>query len=195
MKFTLSWLREYLETESSLADLSDALTALGLEVEGIEDPASRLSGFVVADVVAAERHPDADRLQVLTVNAGTETIQVVCGAPNAHAGMKGILARPGTTIPADGSVLKKGKIRGIESQGMMCSFRELALGDDHHGVVELETDAVAGTPVTQVLSLDPVIDLSITPNRADCLGVRGLARDLAAKGLGVFKDTPVAAVA
>ncbi len=194
MKFTLSWLKEYLDTEAPLATLDAALTALGLEVEGIENPAAALEGFIVADVVACVDHPDSDHLHILTVNTGAETVQVVCGAPNAHAGMKGILARPGVTIPIDGTVLKKGKIRGVESQGMMCSFRELCLGDDHAGIVELDT-AAAGTPVAEVLSLDPVIDLSITPNRADCLGVRGIARDLAAKGLGRFKDAPVAKVA
>jgi phenylalanyl-tRNA synthetase beta chain len=194
MKFTLSWLKEYLDTEAPLSAIDEALTALGLEVEGIENPAAALADFIVADVVACVDHPDSDHLHVLTVNTGAEALQVVCGAPNAHAGMKGILARPGATIPIDGSVLKKGKIRGVESQGMMCSFRELALGDDHTGIVELATDAPAGTPVAEVLSLDPVIDLSITPNRADCLGVRGIARDLAAKGLGRFKDAPVAKI-
>ncbi len=194
MKFTLSWLRDYLDTDAPLSVIDSALTALGLEVEGIEDPAAALSGFVVADVVACVDHPDSDHLHILKVDTGAETVQVVCGAPNARAGMKGILARPGVTIPIDGTVLKKGKIRGVESQGMMCSFRELCLGDDHHGIVELDTDAPAGTPVAEVLNLDPVIDLSITPNRADCLGVRGIARDLAAKGLGVFKDVAVAKV-
>ncbi|WP_337998001.1 phenylalanine--tRNA ligase subunit beta [Oleispirillum naphthae] len=194
MKFTLSWLRDYLETDLPLAELADAMTALGLEVEGIEDPAAALADFIVADVVTCVDHPDSDHLHLLSVNTGSETLQIVCGAPNAHAGMKGILARVGTRIPATGDVLKTGKIRGIESQGMMCSFRELGLGEDHAGIVELETDAPAGTPVAEVLALDPVIDLSITPNRADCLGVRGVARDLAAKGLGAFKDAPVPVV-
>lgn len=189
MKFTLSWLKEYLDTEASVEDLAVAMTALGLEVEGVEDPAATLKDFVVADVVGCVDHPDSDHLHVLQVNTGAETIQVVCGAPNAHAGMKGILARPGVAMP-DGMVIKKGKIRGVESQGMMCSFRELGLGDDHAGIVELRSDAPAGTPVVEVLDLDPVFEISVTPNRADCLGVRGVARDLAAKGVGTFKDAP-----
>lgn len=195
MKFTLSWLKEYLDTEASVDELAVAMTGLGLEVEGVEDPSAALKDFIVADVVACVDHPDSDHLHVLEVNTGAETIQVVCGAPNAHTGLKGILARPGVAMPTDGMVIKKGKIRGIESQGMMCSFRELGLGDDHHGIVELTSAAPAGTPVVEVLALDPVFDVSITPNRADCLGVRGIARDLATKGVGTFKDTPKPAIA
>ena len=193
MKFTLSWLKDYLDTDASVDQLSEAMTALGLEVEGIDDPAATLRDFIVADVVECVDHPDSDHLHVLKVATGTETIQVVCGAPNAHTGLKGILARPGVAMP-DGMVIKKGKIRGVESQGMMCSFRELGLGEDHAGIVDLDSDASAGTPVTDILALDPVFDVSITPNRADCLGVRGIARDLAAKGVGTFKDPAVVPV-
>jgi len=191
MKFTLSWLKDYLDTDASLNEISEHLTALGLEVEGVEDPSAALTDFVVGEIIEASPHPDADRLQVLTVNSGTENVQIVCGAPNARKGLKGILARPGVTIPSDGGVLKKGKIRGIESFGMMCSFRELNLGEDHDGIVDLDVDVAAGTPIVDVLDFDPVIDIAITPNRADCLGVRGVARDLASKGLGVFKATPI----
>jgi len=195
MKFTLSWLKDYLDTEASLTEISEALTALGLEVEEIVDPGAALAGFVVGEVIDAKPHPDADRLQVLTVNTGKENVQIVCGAPNARKGLKGVLAQPGVTIPVDGTVLKKGKIRGIESFGMMCSVRELALGEDHEGIIDLEGDVQAGTPVIEVMDIDPMIEIAITPNRADCLGVRGIARDLAAKGLGVFKATPVEPIA
>ncbi len=195
MKFTLSWLKDYLDTEATLTEISETLTALGLEVEEIVDPGAALKDFVVGEVLEAKPHPDADRLQVLTVNTGKENVQIVCGAPNARKGLKGVLAQPGVTIPVDGTVLKKGKIRGIESFGMMCSVRELALGEDHEGIIDLESDAPAGTPVTEVLDIDPVIEIAITPNRADCLGVRGIARDLAAAGLGEFKSTPVEPVA
>jgi phenylalanyl-tRNA synthetase beta chain len=193
MKFTLSWLKDYLDTDASVDRLAEAMTALGLEVEGVEDPTATLKDFIVADVLECVDHPDSDHLHVLKVATGTETIQVVCGAPNARTGLKGILARPGVAMP-DGMVIKKGKIRGVESQGMMCSFRELGLGEDHAGIVDLDSAAAAGTPVTEILSLDPVFDISITPNRADCLGVRGIARDLAAKGVGTFKDPAVAPV-
>ncbi len=191
MKFTLSWLKDYLDTDATLTEISETLTALGLEVEEIVDPGAALKDFVIGEVLEANPHPDADRLQVLTVNTGKENVQIVCGAPNARKGLKGVLAQPGVTIPVDGTVLKKGKIRGIESFGMMCSVRELALGEDHEGIIDLESDAPAGTPVTEVLDLDPMIEIAITPNRADCLGVRGIARDLAAAGLGEFKSTPV----
>lgn len=187
MKFTLSWLKDHLETDASLDQITDALTALGLEVEGVDDPAAALSGFVVGHVVEAVQHPDADRLRVCKVDNGTQILQVVCGAPNARAGLKVILAQPGVVIPATGDALKKGKVRGVESQGMMCSYRELGLGEDHDGIAELAADAPTGAALTSILSFDPVIEIAITPNRADCLGVRGVARDLAAKGLGTLK--------
>jgi phenylalanyl-tRNA synthetase beta chain len=187
MKFTLSWLKQHLETDASLAEIEARLTMLGLEVEGVEDPASQLGGFIVAEIVEAEKHPDADRLRVCKVNTGAGVIQVVCGAPNARAGIKVILAQPGTFIPVTGDVLKKGKVRGIESQGMMCSWRELKLGEDHDGIAELDLNLTVGARLVDVMSFDPMIEISITPNRADCLGVRGVARDLAASGLGTLK--------
>ena len=194
MKFTLSWLRDHLDTDASLDQISDALTSVGLEVEGIVDPAAQLSGFIVGHVVEAGKHPDADRLQVCKVDTGSAVIQVVCGAPNARAGLKVILAQPGVVIPVTGEALKKGAVRGVESQGMMCSYRELGLGEDHEGIAELASDAPVGKSITQIMKFDPVIEISITPNRADCLGVRGVARDLAAKGLGRLKPLTIAPV-
>ncbi|HSV30208.1 MAG TPA: phenylalanine--tRNA ligase subunit beta [Candidatus Omnitrophota bacterium] len=187
MKFTLSWLKQHLETDATLDEIGARLTMLGLEVEDIQDPAKDLGGFTIAHVLEAEKHPDADRLRVCKVDTGSEVIQVVCGAPNARAGLKVILAQPGTFIPVTGDVLKKGKVRGVESQGMMCSWRELKLGEDHEGIAELAADAPVGKKLVEVMSFDPMIEISITPNRADCLGVRGIARDLAASGMGTLK--------
>ncbi|CAA7625106.1 phenylalanine--tRNA ligase subunit beta [Magnetospirillum sp. UT-4] len=194
MKFTLSWLKEHLDFDATLAELEARLTMLGLEVEQIVDPAASLSGFVVGHVLEAEKHPNADRLRVCKVDSGAGIIQVVCGAPNARAGLKVILAQPGTVIPVTGEPLKKGKVRDVESQGMMCSWRELKLGEDHEGIAELEPGVPVGTPLAQVMSVDPMIEISITPNRADCLGVRGIARDLAASGLGRLKPLDVSPV-
>lgn len=191
MKFTLSWLKEHLDTEASLDEIGERLTMLGLEVEDIHDPARDLGGFVVGHVLEADKHPDADKLKLCKVSNGKDVLQVVCGAPNARAGLKVILAQPGTHIPATGDKLKAGKVRGVESQGMMCSWRELKLGEDHEGIAELPADAPVGAPLVEVMSFDPVIDISITPNRADCLGVRGVARDLAASGLGTLRPAPV----
>ncbi len=197
MKFTLSWLKDHLETDATLDEIVEKLTMLGLEVEGVEDPAQRLAPFAVAKVLEAGPHPDADKLQVLKVRALIEgeekDLQVVCGAPNARAGMSGIFAPPGATIPVNGMVLKPTKIRGVESNGMMCSERELELSDEHEGIVDLEGDWAVGTPASEVLGAnDPVIEIAITPNRPDCLGVRGVARDLAAAGLGqlIIDDIP-----
>jgi phenylalanyl-tRNA synthetase beta chain len=187
MKFTLSWLKDHLDTKASLNEILERLTMLGLEVEGVEDPASALSGFIVGHVLEANQHPNADRLRVCKVDTGKGTIQVVCGAPNARQGLKVALALPGTVIPITGEALKKGAIRGQESQGMMCSTRELKLGEDHDGIIELDASAPTGAPLADVLAHDPVIEIAITPNRADCLGVRGIARDLAAAGLGTLK--------
>ncbi|MEO5492394.1 MAG: phenylalanine--tRNA ligase subunit beta [Sphingomonas sp.] len=189
MKFTLGWLKEHLDTDASLDTIVEALTRIGLEVEGVDNPAARLAGFTVARVLTAERHPQADKLQVLTVDAGDGVpLQVVCGAPNARAGMVGVLGRAGAVVPANGMELKVSAIRGVESNGMMCSTRELELGEDHDGIVELPADAAIGTPFADYAGLnDPVIDVSITPNRQDCMGVRGIARDLAAAGLGTLK--------
>ena len=195
MKFTLSWLKEHLETDRTLDQISEALTALGIEVESIEDRAKALAPFIVAHVKSAEQHPNADRLRVCMVDTGTETVQVVCGAPNARAGIDVVLARPGAVIPASGDELKKGTIRGVESQGMMCSARELGLGEDHDGIIELSAGFKIGSPAAEALGVDdPVIDVSVTPNRGDWLGVRGLARELAAGGYGTLKPLADAAV-
>ncbi len=189
MKFTLSWLKEHLDTKATLAEVRDTLTMLGLEVEGITDPAEALKGFVVGHVVEATQHPNADRLRVCKVDTGTGTIvQVVCGAPNARTGMKGIFAPPGSYIPGTDLHLKVGKIRGEESNGMLCSSRELQLGDDHSGIIDLAPEVVTGQPAAEALGLDDaVIEIKATPNRGDCLGVHGIARDLAAAGLGTLK--------
>ena len=187
MKFTLSWLKEHLDTTASVDEISAKLTSTGLEVENLVNPAAGLDAFIVARIAEAAQHPNADRLRMCTVETGSETLQVVCGAPNARAGLKVVLARPGVTIPATGDVLKKGAIRGVESQGMLCSLEELKLPGDSAGIIELPADAPVGAPVTQVLSLDPIIEINLTPNRVDALGVRGIARDLAAAGLGKLK--------
>lgn len=196
MKFTLSWLKEHLDTDATLDQIDEALTRVGLEVEGIENPGEKLAPFRVAKVLTAERHPQADKLQVLTVDAGDGVpLQVVCGAPNARAGLVGVLGLPGAVVPANGMVLKVAAVRGVESNGMMCSTRELELGEDHDGIIELPEDAPIGTSFPDYAGLnDPVFDVSITPNRQDCMGVRGIARDLAAAGLGTLKPldaTPV----
>lgn len=188
MKFSLSWLKEHLDTDADIHGVADALNRIGLEVEGIENPAEKLAGFKVARVLTAERHPQADKLQVLSVDAGDGPLQVVCGAPNARAGLVGVFGLPGATVPANGMVLRVAAIRGVESNGMMCSTRELELGDDHDGIIELPADAPVGTAFAEYAQLDdPIIDVAITPNRQDCMGVRGIARDLAAAGLGTLK--------
>ncbi|MGX7893978.1 phenylalanine--tRNA ligase subunit beta [Tsuneonella sp. HG222] len=188
MKFSLEWLKYFLETDATVAEVSAALNRVGLEVEGIDDPAERLAGFRVAQVLTAKPHPDADKLQVLTVDTGAgEPLQVVCGAPNARAGMKGVLGLPGAVVPANGMELRKSAIRGQESNGMMCSTRELELGDDHDGIIELPDDAPVGTPFADYHGTSPIFDVAITPNRPDCMGVYGIARDLAAAGLGTLK--------
>lgn len=188
MKFTLGWLKEHLETDADLDTVVEALTRIGLEVEGVENPGEKLAGFKVARVLTAERHPQADKLQVLSVDTGDGVLQVVCGAPNARAGLVGVLGLPGAVVPANGMQLKVSAIRGVESNGMMCSTRELELGEDHDGIIELPADAPIGTPFPDYAGLnDPVIDVSITPNRQDCMGVRGIARDLAAAGLGTLR--------
>jgi phenylalanyl-tRNA synthetase beta chain len=188
MKFSLEWLKHFLETEASAAEISAALNRIGIEVEGLDDPAEKLAGFRVAEVLKAARHPDADKLQVLTVDTGDgQPLQVVCGAPNARAGMKGVLGTPGAVVPANGMVLKKSAIRGVESNGMMCSTRELELGEDHEGIIELPADAPVGTSFADYHGTSPVFDVAITPNRPDCMGVMGIARDLAAAGMGTFK--------
>jgi phenylalanyl-tRNA synthetase beta chain len=189
MKFTLGWLKEHLETDAPLDTVVDTLTRIGLEVEGVDNPGEKLAGFTVARVLSAERHPQADKLQVLTVDAGDGVpLQVVCGAPNARAGLVGVLGRAGAIVPANGMELKVSAIRGVESNGMMCSARELEVGEGHDGIVELPADTAIGTTFADYAGLnDPVIDVSITPNRQDCMGVRGIARDLAAAELGTLK--------
>ena len=193
MKFTLSWLKEHLDTDADLATIVETLTRIGLEVEGIDNPAERLAGFHIARVLTAAPHPQADKLQVLSVDAGPgfnngAPMQVVCGAPNARAGLVGVFGAPGATVPANGMVLKVAAIRGVESNGMMCSSRELEQGDDHDGIIELPADAPVGRDYAGYAGLDdPVIDVSVTPNRQDCMGVRGIARDLAAAGLGTLR--------
>jgi phenylalanyl-tRNA synthetase beta chain len=193
VKFTLSWLKEHLDTDASAEALADKLTSIGLEVEELSNPAEALAPFRVARVLTAEKHPQADKLQVLTVDAGTgEAIQVVCGAPNARAGMLGVFGPPGAYIPGSDLTLKVAAIRGVESRGMMCSARELELSEDHSGIIELAEDAPVGAPFTQYAGLeDPVFDVNVTPNRQDCMGVRGIARDLAAAGLGTLKPLGV----
>ncbi len=194
MKFTLSWLKEHLDTTATLAEISAKLTATGLEVEGIADPGAGLKGFVVGHILEANQHPNADRLRLCSVDTGSEKLQVVCGAPNARAGLKVVLAQPGTVIPATGAALKKGLVRGVESQGMMCSFDELKLSGDQDGIIELPADTPVGADVATVLKFDPVIEINLTPNRVDALGVRGIARDLAAAGLGKLKPMDASAV-
>ncbi len=195
MKFTLSWLKEYLDTNASLDEISAKLTAIGLEVEGIEDRAKMLQGFVVGHVVSAEKHPDADKLRCLIVDNGKEQLKVVCGAPNARAGMKGVFAPAGSYIPGSDMTLKKSLIRGQESNGMMCSERELLLSTEHTGIIELPDSAVTGSPAAAALGADdPVIEINLTPNRGDCAGIFGIARDLAAAGLGKLKPPSAAPV-
>jgi len=191
MKFTLSWLKAPLDTDADVGTISEKLTSIGLEVESVEDAGARLKDFTVAEIVTAEKHPNADKLRLCTVNAGDggAPLQIVCGAPNARAGIKVVLARPGTVIPVTGEALKIGTIRGVESRGMMCSSRELLLGDDHNGIIELPADAKVGDKAAVALGLtDPVIDISLTPNRGDCTAVYGIARDVAASGLGRLRE-------
>jgi phenylalanyl-tRNA synthetase beta chain len=195
MKFSLSWLKDHLDTTGDAATVAETLTRIGLEVEGVDNPSEALKPFRIARVVTAERHPQADKLQVLTVDTGNgEALQVVCGAPNARAGLVGVFGGPGTYVPGSDFVLKKAAIRGVESNGMMCSARELQLGEDHDGIIELPADAPVGSSFADYAGLDDaVFDVAITPNRQDCMGVRGIARDLAAAGLGTLKplDVPV----
>ncbi len=197
MKFSLSWLKDHLDTDWSAEKLAEKMTAIGLEVEALSNPAEALAPFRIARVLTAEKHPQADKLQVLTVDTGEgEPLQVVCGAPNARAGLIGVFGGPGTYIPGSDFTLGKAKIRGVESNGMMCSARELQLGEDHDGIIELAEDAPVGTSFADFAALDdPVFDVAITPNRQDCMGVRGIARDLAAAGAGTLKPLKIEPVA
>ncbi|MDO5642848.1 MAG: phenylalanine--tRNA ligase subunit beta [Paracoccus sp. (in: a-proteobacteria)] len=189
MKFTLSWLKEHLDTTATVSDIAEALTDLGLEIEEVIDPAAKLSGFTIARITHAEPHPDADRLRVLRVETDEGEKQIVCGAPNARAGLIGVLAKPGDYVPGIDTTLSIGKIRGVESHGMMASERELELSDEHDGIIDLPSGSV-GQGFADWLAenrpdaVDPVFHIKITPNRPDALGVRGVARDLAARGLG-----------
>ncbi|MEM9146527.1 MAG: phenylalanine--tRNA ligase subunit beta [Pseudomonadota bacterium] len=203
MKFTLSWLSDHLETGASAAEIADALTDLGLEVEGIEDPADRLGAFTTARVIEAVQHPNADRLRLCRVETwpngpdqSSEEVQVVCGAPNARTGLVGVFAPAGTHIPGTGVDLKPGVIRGVESNGMLCSERELMLSDEHDGIIDLPADTPLGVRYIDHADLnDPVIEIAVTPNRPDALGVAGIARDLAARGLGTLKTPAIESVA
>ncbi|MGI4851714.1 MAG: phenylalanine--tRNA ligase subunit beta [Janthinobacterium lividum] len=193
MKFTLSWLKEHLETTASLDQITDRLTANGLVVDSLTHRGAGLNGFKIVEIVEALPHPKADRLQVCRVNTGSDIIQVVCGAPNARAGLRTVLASPGLIIPTSRLVIRQSTIRDVESQGMLCSERELGLSDAHTGILELDSEAPIGTEFAAYHGLDdPIIDIEITPNRGDCLSIRGIARDLAATGIGTLK--PISAV-
>ncbi|HEY0901301.1 MAG TPA: phenylalanine--tRNA ligase subunit beta [Micavibrio sp.] len=195
MKFTLDWLKQHLDTTASLEEISVALTALGLEVDAVTDRAKLYAPFHVVYVEKADPHPDADRLRVCLIDTGREKLQVVCGAPNARAGMKAVFAPAGSFIPGTGITIKKGNIRGQESNGMMVSEREMGLSEEHEGIIDVAADVPVGTSFAALYGLnDPVIEIGLTPNRADCAGVRGIARDLAAAGLGTLKpldESPV----
>ena len=196
MKFTLSWLKDHLETTASLAEICEGLIGVGLEVEEVADQTRALAPFKVGYVIEAGKHPNADKLRLCKVETDSGIIQVVCGAPNARAGIKGIIALPGAYIPGTKITLETGVIRGSESQGMLCSERELMISDEHNGIIELEGDWPVGTPATTALGLDdPMIYVKVTPNRPDALGIHGIARDLAAKGLGTLKPLAAAPVA
>jgi len=195
MKFTFSWLKNHLDTAADAKAVADKLTSIGLEVESLEDKSAALAAFSVARVISAQPHPNADKLQLLMVDTGRETVQVVCGAPNAHTGMKGVFAPPGTYIPGSDFTLSIAKIRGVESRGMMCSERELQISSEHDGIIELRGDEALGSPAAAALGLnDAVIDIALTPNRGDCTSAYGIGRDLSAAGIGTLKDGAVAPV-
>ncbi|MEL6682729.1 MAG: phenylalanine--tRNA ligase subunit beta, partial [Pseudomonadota bacterium] len=196
MKFTLSWLKHHLDTDASVEAITDTLTDLGLEVEGVENPMARLADFTIGKVQTAEKHPDADKLKVCQVETAGGPTQIICGAPNARAGITVVIASPGTYVPGIDTTIGVGKIRGIESFGMMCSEREMELSDEHDGIIELPSGEVGERFVDWLAAndpskVDPVIEIAITPNRPDALGVRGVARDLAARGLGTLKPVTV----
>jgi phenylalanyl-tRNA synthetase beta chain len=199
MKFTLSWLKDHLETEASVEDICETLTDLGLEVEGVEDRGAKLRDFTIGYVKSAEKHPDADRLNVCQVETDEGVMQIICGAPNARAGITVVVAKPGVYVPGIDTTIGVGKIRGVESFGMMASEREMELSEEHDGIIELENGTVGQSFVDWLAEhdpakVDPVIEIAITPNRPDALGVRGIARDLAARGLGKLKERDVAPV-
>jgi phenylalanyl-tRNA synthetase beta chain len=193
MKFTLSWLKEHLDTSASLSEIVETLTRIGLEVEHVHDPAAQLKDFTIARVIEAKPHPNADRLRVCMVDTGSGApVQVVCGAPNARTGMKSVFSPPGTYIPSKKITLGKGVIRGVESLGMLCSSAELELSNDHEGIIDLPDDAPVGAVYAQWAGLDdPIIEINLTPNRPDAAGVHGVARDLAAAELGILKTKDI----
>ena len=191
MRLSLTTLKKYLDTKASTDEIVEKLTMIGLEVEEVEDLSARLQGFIIGEIKSVEQHPNADRLHLLKVFDGKQDLQIVCGAPNVREGLKSILALPGCLIPKFNEKLEVGKIRGIDSNGMLCAEDELLLGEDHTGIIELETDLPAGTPAAEALNADVVLDINVTPNRPDCLGVKGIARDLSATGIGAFIDSPV----
>ncbi len=191
MKVSLTALKKYLNTTATPAEIAEKLTSIGLEVEEVIDKTSALAPFIIGEITAVENHPNADRLHILTVSTGAENLQIVCGAPNVRVGMKSVLARPGDMIPHYGERLEKGSIRGVESCGMMCSERELNISDEHEGIIDLKTDLPAGTPVTEVFNADIVFDVNVTPNRGDCFGIKGIARDLSATDIGTLIETPI----
>src|ERR1700716_2896512 len=194
MKFTLSGLKDHLDTDEPVEQLADKLTMIGLEVEHIEDKAKALAPFTIARVISAEQHPNADRLRVCLVDPGDggAPVQVVCGAPNARAGLVSVFSAPGTFIPGKNITLSIGTIRGVESRGMLCSAAELQISEDHDGIMELAADAPIGAAYAEWAGLgDPVLEINLTPNRPDCTGVHGIARDLSAADMGKFKDSTI----
>src|SRR3954466_9190696 len=194
MKFTLSWLKDHLDTDEPLERLADKLTMIGLEVENIDDKARALAPFTIARVISAEQHPNADRLRVCVVDTGDggAPVQVVCGAPNARTGLVSVFSPPGTFIPGKNITLGVGTIRGVESRGMLCSAAELQLSEDHDGIMELPANAPVGKPYAAWAGLgDPVLEINLTPNRPDCTGVHGIARDLSAADMGKFIDRAI----
>ncbi|MGB0799281.1 MAG: phenylalanine--tRNA ligase subunit beta, partial [Planktomarina sp.] len=199
MKFTLSWLKDHLDTDASVDEIAEALTDLGLEVEGIENPAESLAPFKIGKVREAVKHPDADKLKVCQVETADGMTQIICGAPNAREGITVVIASPGVYVPGIDTTIGVGKIRGIESHGMMCSEREMELSEEHDGIIELDSGEVGQSFADWLAENDPskvdtVIEIAITPNRPDALGVRGIARDLAARGLGKMKPRDCAPV-
>ena len=186
MKLTWHWLLDHLQTDKNLSEIVETLPKLGLEVASVINLAEDLKEFISVKVLEVKKHPNADKLNLCKVFDGNNTFNVVCGAPNVKAGMIGVFANVETYVPGINLILKKTKIRGETSEGMLCSEKELTLSDNHEGIIELPKDSKIGLPVTDVMDLtDPIIEIEITPNRGDCLGVRGIARDLAAAGMGL----------
>jgi phenylalanyl-tRNA synthetase beta chain len=194
MKFTLSWLKDHLETEASATEVVAAMTMAGLEVEHVTDPATKLAAFTVAKIVEAVQHPNADRLRVCQVDTVDGRKEIVCGAPNARPGLTTVYAPIGAYVPGLGVTLVEKPVRGVVSNGMLCSGSELEADDGSEGILELSNDLAVGTPASQALGLEAVIDFEVTPNRPDWLGVAGIARDLAAAGVGTLKDLSIAPV-